>query len=57
MDFHQIPKIKISQKKRKENQEYLKRIVEESDKSVENRIIKLLNAGYSKEEIENLISF
>ena len=57
MDFHQITKIKISQEKRKENQEFLKRIVEESDKSVENRIIKLLNAGYSKKEIENLISF
>ena len=57
MDFQQIPKIKILEKKRKENQEFLRRIVEESDKSVENRILKLLNAGYSKKEIENLISF
>ena len=57
MDYQQMPKIQISMKKRKANQEFLKKIVEESDKSVENRITKLLKDGYSKKDIENLISF
>ena len=57
MDYEQRPKIQISMKKRKANQEFLKRIVEESDKSVENRITKLLKDGYPKKDIENLFSF
>ena len=57
MDHQLLPEIHISEKRRKKNQKFLRKMVEESDRSVEKRVKKLLKAGYSKKEIENLYSF
>jgi len=52
MDFQDAPILKISEKERRKNENYLTEIVQRSDDSVKKTAVSMKKAGYTDQEID-----
>lgn len=57
MDLQIAEDLKISKEKEKELQKKMGKIIEDSEKSYEEWVSRMKKAGYSEEEIENMLCF
>jgi hypothetical protein len=57
MDFQDAPEIMISEQQRKTDDAEVRKFVQKHDRAVKRKIHELRVAGYSDEEIENILAF